>query len=206
MNTVDERLLPTPAERSRDAFRVVYHGTVTPHYGVELLVGAAVAARSAVPDLRLEIYGDGDSVENVLACAAAEGFGDRLLHLSELPRPEVLRRINGASVGVVPNLPTRLNRFALSTKLFEYVALGIPAVVADLPTLRSHFSPDEILFFRAGDSNDLARAIVQVAQDPAAAQTRAAAALRRSAEEYSWDQSAAKFVAVLRKLSRGEPS
>ena len=41
MNTVDERLLPATGMNSReDGFRVVYHGTITPHYGVNLLVEA----------------------------------------------------------------------------------------------------------------------------------------------------------------------
>jgi glycosyltransferase involved in cell wall biosynthesis len=205
MNTVDERLLPVPAHESPDGFRVVYHGTITPHYGVELMVGAAAAARASLPDLRLEVYGDGDSVDGVVRRAAAAGLGDRFLHLAELPRAEVLRRINGASVGVVPNLPTRLNRFALSTKLFEYVALGIPAVVADLPTLRAHFSPEEVLFFRAGDEDALARAIVQVADDPVAARARAAAARRRY-EDYRWEQNAERYLSVLREAARVAPA
>jgi glycosyltransferase involved in cell wall biosynthesis len=201
MNSVDERLLPSPSGRSRDEFRVVYHGTITPHYGVELLVDAAAAARLVVPNLRLEIYGDGDSVERVTARAAAAGLGGSFSHLSQLPRVDVLRRINGASVGVVPNLPTRLNRFALSTKLFEYVALGIPAVVADLPTLRAHFSPDEVVFFRAGDAEALARAIAEVAKDSDAVRLRAEAALRHYRREYRWETSAERFTAVLRRAS-----
>lgn len=200
MNSVDERLLPTPAEPSNGDFRVVYHGTITPHYGVGLLVSAAVAARAQVPEIRLEIYGDGDSVGESLQRAVDAGFADRLLHLGALPRSEVLRRINGASVGVIPNLPTRLNRFALSTKLFEYVALGIPAVVADLPTLRDHFSPDEVLFFRAGDEDALSRAIVEVAADPAAARARAEAARRRY-QDYRWERSEERFCSVLRSAA-----
>ncbi len=78
-----------------------------------------------------------------------------------------------ASVGVVPNLPIRLNRFALSSKLLEYVALEIPAVCADLPTLRAHFTHDEVTFFKAGDAEALADAIVGIARDPAGARRRA---------------------------------
>jgi len=80
----------------------------------------------------------------------AQGHAELLLD-AVVPHAAVLTRIAGASVGVVPNLPSRLNRFALSTKLFEYVVLGIPAVVSDLPTLQRYFSPEEVVFFRAGD-------------------------------------------------------
>ncbi|MGH7270090.1 MAG: glycosyltransferase, partial [Polyangiaceae bacterium] len=53
MNSVDPTLLPEPgavAERN-GAFRVVYHGTVTPSYGVDLLVEAAALALAEIPEL-----------------------------------------------------------------------------------------------------------------------------------------------------------
>ena len=173
MNSVDERLLPQPPRARSDGFRIVYHGTVTPHYGIELLVGAAAEAAKSVPDLRLEVYGGGDAVEAAVARADGLGFRERLTVVSRLSRQDVLEAVSGASAGVVPNLPTRLNRFALSTKLFEYVALGIPAVVSDLETLRMYFGDGEVLFFRAGDEEALSRALVEVAVDPEAARGRA---------------------------------
>ena len=200
MNSVDERLLPEPPRARSDGFRVVYHGTVTPHYGIELLVGAAAEAAKSVPDLRLEVYGGGDAVEAAVARADRLGFGDRLTVVSRLSRQDVLEAVSGASVGVVPNLPTRLNRFALSTKLFEYVALGIPAVVSDLETLRMYFGDGEVLFFRAGDEQALARALVEVAVSPEAARGRAAEALRRY-EDYRWERNAERYRAVLDALA-----
>lgn len=197
MNSIAEALLPPADHAARDdRFRVVYHGTITPHYGVELLVRAAARTREHVPDIRLEVYGSGDALEASIRIAEELGMEDRVRFVETLSRRDVLAAVNGASVGVVPNLPTRLNRFALSTKLFEYVALGIPAVVADLPTLRMHFSDDEVLFFRAGDEVALSRALLSVARDPDAASSRARAALRRY-EAYSWERNAERYVQVL---------
>ena len=60
LNSLDERLLPSPEARPLNGSQVVYHGTVTPHYGVELLVEAAAVAMPFVPDLNVRIYGHGD--------------------------------------------------------------------------------------------------------------------------------------------------
>jgi glycosyltransferase involved in cell wall biosynthesis len=114
-----------------------------------------------------------------------------------LPQPEVLRLVQGASVGVIPNLPSKLNRFALSTKLFEYVALGIPVVAADLPTLRTHFSEAEILFFDAGSASSLAAMLASVADDYDAALDRARAAKARYRATYEWRLQAEKYTALL---------
>ena len=48
LNSVDESRLPAVGRdgSSADGFRIVYHGTITPHYGVDLLVrGGGPAAR-----------------------------------------------------------------------------------------------------------------------------------------------------------------
>jgi len=201
MNTLDEDLLPASTERTSDGFRIVYHGTVTPPYGVELLVEALAGLVHEVDDALLEIYGEGDSLPAIRSRAAAAGLAERLvLSSGYLPHREVLERVAGASVGVIPNLPSALNRFALSSKLFEYVALGIPVVCSDLPTLRAHFDGDELLFFEPGDADALRAALLETARDPDAASARAAAARRRY-EAYRWGVQSGRYVELLRRLA-----
>jgi glycosyltransferase involved in cell wall biosynthesis len=203
LNSLDERLLSdavAPAELDR--FRVVYHGTITPHYGVELLVEAAARVARDEPRLQLEIYGDGDALSLVRARVGELGLTDRV-YLSGrfLPQREVLKRVRSASAGVICNHPIERNAAAIPTKLFEYALLGVPIVTADLPAIREHFSPDEVRFFSAGDAGALAEALREVAASPDAAEARAEAARRRY-EEYSWSRSAGRYVDLLERLSR----
>jgi glycosyltransferase involved in cell wall biosynthesis len=198
MNTVDERVLPEPvpaAARNGDgSFRVVYHGTVTPLYGVELLVDAAAQVARDLPALRLEVYGAGDAVPSVRRRADEVGMTERLVLSGDfIAHPDMLRLVRGAAVGVIPNLPVRMNVHALPTKLFEYVTLGVPVVCADLPTIREHFTDDELLFYRAGDRAALAAALLEVAANPDAAARRAAAALERYQAAYRWTVSARRY-------------
>jgi glycosyltransferase involved in cell wall biosynthesis len=202
MNSVEESRLPRAdgATGRTNGFRVVYHGTITPPYGVDLVVRAAAQARAQIPNLSLELYGGGDELPAMRRLAGELGVAE-VLHTSRdyLNHREVLERVSGASAGVVPNRPTRLNRFALSSKLFEYVALGIPVAAADLPTLRAHFSDDEVRFFRAGDDSALAEALVEIAADSDAARRRAENARRRY-ETYRWPNQARRYVALLDRL------
>jgi glycosyltransferase involved in cell wall biosynthesis len=203
MNSLDESVLPSELEPDArlDGFEVVYHGTITPHYGVGLLIEAAALARRSVPDLRVAIYGAGDAVPDVLARTRALGL-DAAVELVPrfLPHADVLLAVRSASVGAIPNLSTRLNRFALPTKLFEYVALGIPVVTADLRTIREHFSDAEVWFFEPGSAESMADAIARVAADPEAAATRAEAARRRY-EEYRWPHSARAYTILMSELA-----
>jgi glycosyltransferase involved in cell wall biosynthesis len=194
MNSLDEQLLPPVVDRPDSSpFEVVYHGTITPHYGVSLLVEAFARIRDAVPAARLALLGEGDALADVEARIDRLGLRSAVtLSYSYLPQHEALERIRGASVGVIPNLPIRLNRFALSTKLLEYCALRVPVVCADLPTIRAHFGDAELRFFRAGDVAALAEALMDVASNPAAAEARVASAAERS-KLYSWSHFAERY-------------
>jgi glycosyltransferase involved in cell wall biosynthesis len=204
MNGVDERLLPDDirAPSEGDTFRAVYHGTVTPVYGVELLVEAAALLANDGQTLRVDIYGEGDALERVRSRVVQLGLSDCVYSSGYLPPKEVLEQVRSASVGVIPNLPNELNEGTLPTKLLEYAVLGVPIVSADLYTIRYHFSPDEVLFFPAGDVGALASALREVAADPAAARTRAEMARRRY-EDYRWRFSADRYVALLEQLRSG---
>jgi glycosyltransferase involved in cell wall biosynthesis len=201
MNSLDERLLPTAKPRTRAPLRVVYHGTVTPSYGVRLLVEAAARVVTQGIDARLEIIGEGDSVPELRQRINELKISDRVAVEGEhVPHRTVLERVNGASVGVIPNLPTPLNQFALSSKLFEYVALGIPVVSAELPTIREYFSDDEVAFFEPGSADSLTDALLAVARDPEGAEARAERARRRYAA-YRWEDNARAYVTILDRLS-----
>jgi glycosyltransferase involved in cell wall biosynthesis len=201
MNSVDERALPSAGRTSREGFRVVYHGTVTPPYGLELVVEAMARLVDPLPDIRLDVYGAGDSITTARDRAAELGVSERV-HFTDryLPHSEVLKHVRSANAGVIPNLPTPLNRFALSSKLFEYVVLGVPVVSADLPTIREHFADDEVRFFRAGDADALAGALLDVASNPPAARARAEKARKRY-EAYSWPRNAAKYAELLGRIT-----
>jgi glycosyltransferase involved in cell wall biosynthesis len=206
LNSLDERLVPAgvaPAQPRTNGFRVVYHGTITPYWGVDLLIEAAAQIVDDVPRMGLEIYGDGDALPKVRARVDELGLSDRV-HLSGrfLPQPEVLERVRAASVGVICNLPEERNQTAIPTKLFEYARLGVPIVTADLLAIREHFSPQEVRFFRAGSAEDLAEALRETAASPEAAEARARAARQRY-EEYAWPASARRYVELLERFSPG---
>jgi glycosyltransferase involved in cell wall biosynthesis len=204
MNSVDESMLPDEAvSGTTDRFRVVYHGTITPHYGVELMIEAAARLSMVVGNLSVEIYGVGDSLPQVEARARELGIEDLVtFSRRRIPQREVLARIRGASAGVIANLPGQLNAYALSSKLFEYVVLGVPVVCADLPTLKEHFADDELMFFEAGNAEALAGALRSVSLDGAAAAARAAAASRRYRRDYAWPAQSERYRSLLADLIR----
>jgi glycosyltransferase involved in cell wall biosynthesis len=201
MNSPDNRLfdgLVNGGPRgTRSAFTVAYHGTITSWYGLLLLMRALSMLPGDRQWWRALVLGEGDALDEAMALAEELGVAQRIEFSGRyLPIRDTLARIMTADCGVVPNLSLGLNRFALSSKLLEYVALGVPAVVARLETLALHFNDDEVTFFEPGDAQSLASAIQWVAQYPDEARAKAERA-RVRLEDYSWPIQSRRYLDLL---------
>ena len=209
MNSPNDRLIESARAGSArradsETFVIAYHGTITPWYGVPLVVQALAAAGDSLGDWHGLILGDGDALAEVRALADDLRVSDRLdLPGRFLPIEEALSLVAGADCGVIPNLPSALNRLTLSTKLLEYVALRVPVVVAGMPTFAEHFDDDEVTFFEPGDPGSLADALAWVAANPDGARAKADRALARF-QAYSWTENRDRYLRLLDRLA-GRP-
>lgn len=191
MNAVDDAVVAraqraAASDRQPSRFTVAYHGTLTWWYGTDLIVEAIALLRDEGLDIDAVILGDGDALPALQTAVAQRGLREHVfLSGSYLPIEQALGAVARASCGVIPNRPSEINRFALSSKLFEYVGLGIPVVVAELETLAAHFGPEEVTFFHPGDSGSLATAIRWVYENQGEAHAQAERA-RQRASAYSW--------------------
>jgi glycosyltransferase involved in cell wall biosynthesis len=203
MNTLDERLLPPGAAAEtngtsafHDPVQLVYHGTLTELYGVHVLVDALRDPRLR-GRMHLEVIGDGDALPALRAQVAGAGL-EEMVEFSgrTVPIREALERVAARDVGVVPLAGLPINRFSLPSKLFEYVALGLPVVASRTETLARHFGEDELAYFVPGDADDLADRLVELLEQPEQARERAARARRRY-EQYRWPLSRQRLLEVI---------
>ena len=67
--------------------------------------------------------------------------------------------INRCDLGVVPNHRNSFTDINTPTRIFEYLSLGKPVVAPRTLGIEDYFGNDDLLFFQAGDNQDLARQI-----------------------------------------------
>lgn len=190
-----------PKAPDTDPFVVLYHGTFTERYGVDLLVDAASLLRSQIPELQVRLVGDGEQRD-----ALAQRIRDRdledVVSLSEgMVGPDRLPEVlAGADVGVVPNRSNVFTEGILPTKLLEYVLVGLPAIVADTAGVRRYFDERMVRYFTPGDVESLARCLVEVWADPA---LRSSLADEAGAFNFahSWEDEAKSYVGLVRELA-----
>jgi glycosyltransferase involved in cell wall biosynthesis len=204
MNLPDPGLIPaTRANRSSagDRFTILYHGTLTHRYGVDLLIRAVADLRNEMP-ARLVIHGRGEYLDELRRLSSSlEMDGTVEFSTEYLPTAALPGLIRSADVGVVPYRRDVFTDEILPTKLLEYAALGVPAVVARTSVIEDYFDPSMVAYFTPGDVEGLKGALRSLHKSATRRRTLAAAA-RRFAKQNTWTAAAATYVELLDTLRR----
>jgi glycosyltransferase involved in cell wall biosynthesis len=155
------------APETRDAFRIVYHGTIARRLGLDIAVKAFEKIAGSCPTARLEIFGDGDAAEDLQTQIAASSASSRISFSRKMFRVEsIAQMIQGAAVGVVPNRRDVATEYMLPVKLLEYVYLGIPAIAPRLRAIQYYFDDGQVAYYEPGDINELAACIHRLYHHP----------------------------------------
>jgi glycosyltransferase involved in cell wall biosynthesis len=169
-----------------EAFELVAHGLVAERYGLDTMVRAVALLACDVPGIALHIYGKGDYLHEVVALAGRLGVSERVIAHGFVPEEELLEGIARAHVGVIAAKRDKFRDLTHTQKMFEYVAMRKPVVIAETAAVRTHFDESCFQFFASDDPADLARALRELYHDP----DRALAMIESAGSrylEYDWD-------------------
>jgi glycosyltransferase involved in cell wall biosynthesis len=205
MNVADDRIFrrdTAPNARLHDdgCFRLIYHGTLTQRYGLDLVLRAVDTIRQTVPHVCLTLHGGGEYRDTLMSLVNELGLQD-FVQFSTRPVPtaELPHLLKKADLAVVPYRNGVFTGGILPTKLMEYTALGIPAIAARTPAIEHYFDDTMVEFFEPGDVDSLARCIRRLYGSP----ERLAELVQGSREfnrEYSWARISAEYVALVDRL------
>ncbi len=150
---------------STDRFVLMYPGTLNWHQGLDLAIRAFGKIKDQVPHADFQIYGDGPvrgELENLIRDLHLE---NRVFLLKPLPLREVSKAIGLADLGIVPKRKDNFGNEAFSTKILEFMAMGVPVIVADTKIDRYYFDDSVVCFFRGGEEEDLANRMLYMIQN-----------------------------------------
>jgi glycosyltransferase involved in cell wall biosynthesis len=182
--------------------RLVYAGALTPVYELEVALDALARIRDARRDVdvRLDVYGRGDAAEHLIEQAARLRLGDLVAFHGRIPIDEVPSAVARADIGLAPTRRDRFTDVSLSTKVFEYAAMGKPVVASRLPMVERTFPAGSVATYEPGDPVSLAAAILGLVDDPLArleATTRTGEVVRGAA----WEHEAGRYLALVERLA-----
>jgi len=166
---------------------VGFVGTFGMWHGAPVLARAARRILAERPELRLLFVGDG---RDRAACEAIlEAHRDAVVFTGLVPQADGPAHLAAMDILVAPHVPnadgTRF--FGSPTKLFEYMAMGRAIVASRLEQIGDVLEDGRTaLLVPPADETALARAILDLADDPRRRALLGAAARRRALETHTW--------------------
>jgi glycosyltransferase involved in cell wall biosynthesis len=195
---------PRPRPPREDgAFVMCYPGTLIWHQGLDLAIQAVALLRDRVPQLRFLLIGDGAERENLKRMIRENHLGDRVTLTGLVPLEKVATTMAEVDLGVVPKRSDTFGNEAFSTKIMEFMAMGVPVLAARTRIDQYYFNDDLVQFFESGNAQDLADKIEQIVESPARRAQLAASSTDFIAQN-TWDVRKQEYLDLVDRLTAGE--
>jgi glycosyltransferase involved in cell wall biosynthesis len=186
--------VPATCPPAREPARAVYLGRISVHRGVRELL--ELGARLADAGIVLELVGPAD--QEVTAEVRAAVAAGTIRWYGFVPNRRALELVDGAVAGLslLHDLPNY--RVSAPTKVYEYLARGVPAVTTPLPVPARLVTRHDVgVVVPFGDTAAAERAVRSLAADPARRRALGRRAYELAGERFDWGREGPRFVAQL---------
>ncbi len=145
-----------------DRFVMMYHGTLTRVYGLELAVEAFSMAHANMPGAEFWILGSGTEEGTLAGLAKKFGISSEVKLLGRVPSSEIPKWLSRCDAGILPMRRDVFLEFAFPNKLPEFIVMGKPVLMSRLKTIRHYFSEAALAYFEPNDPADLAKQMIRL--------------------------------------------
>lgn len=183
------------------AFDLVYHGTI-PRYHLEVAFKVADILRQRGMDVHWMFFGNCPEIKWIQSELQQRGLSD-LIQVDDhrIPHELVADRVRQANIGIIPLPDLPKFQHNLPTKLFEYMALGMPIVLSDLPPSRPFVGDGKCaIMVPPDDYTAYAEAIITLLQDDDLRQRMGQAGMRRVQQSYNWHKESQKLLQLYQEI------
>ena len=183
-------------------FVLMYHGLIVERHGLDLAIQAVDRLRSRIPGLQLHMYGEPtDYSRKMMELVRELKLEDFVYAHGFKPLDEIARDISQIDLGVIPNRLSSFTQINFPTRIFEYLAMHKPVMVPATKGISDYFNNDEILFFEAGNVENLAAKIEWAYQHPVEVQKLMERG-RKIYDQHCWNLEEDKLVDLVARLTR----
>lgn len=183
-------------------FILSYPGTLNWHQGLDIAIKAFAIAQREAPDMEFHIHGEGPAKPELEQLVIALDVSDKVHLHPPLPLCEIAAVMANADLGIVPKRNDSFGGDAFSTKILEFMALGVPVVVAQTRIDQHYFNDTLLRFFKPSDEGELASAMLDAYRHRERSAELAAHALDH-VRENNWGARKGGYLAIVKRLVHG---
>jgi len=161
-----ELFYPRQMKRTDNRFRLLYPGSLQHHQGVDLAIRALSKIQQEIPEVELHIQGDGPAKADLLKLSQELHLEAKVIFDELVPFELVSDCMAECNLGLVPKMASDVfGNEAASTKIPEFMAVGIP-VVASRTKIESYLYDDSLLcYFESENEDSFVNAVTSLYKD-----------------------------------------
>lgn len=162
INRVDSKLFyPRDRKRNDGKLIVMFPGGLQWHQGLDIAIRAFAKITDKLPQAEFHIYGDGNMKDELVALTKELKLTEKVRFFNPLPAQQIAQVMADADLGVVPKRADSFGNEAYSTKIMEFMSVGVPVVVSSTKIDRFYFNDTVVRFFESGNEDALAMAMLE---------------------------------------------
>lgn len=188
----EELVLPTQLPYAERPLGFVYIGGLTRIRGTSNMIEAIDLVSK--PKAKLHLGGNFSPAVHESECRNIGGWS-RVVYHGWVGRSTVATLLGNVRAGIIVSHSLPRHVVALPTKMFEYMAAGLPVIVSDFPILRSIVQTGNCgLLVDPEDPNAIARAMDWILDNPAEAERMGQRGQRLVETTYNWPTEARRLI------------
>jgi glycosyltransferase involved in cell wall biosynthesis len=170
------------------------------HQGLDIAIQAFSAIKDEVPQAEFHIYGRGSEMNRLEEMVVSLDLTDRILLKPLLPISKIADVMANADIGIIPKRNDPFGGEAFSTKILEFMSLGIPVIVAKTKIDKYYFNDAVVKFFGPDNPNDLAKSMLELVRNKHLRETLSQNAMK-FVEDFSWEKRKWEYLDLVDRLT-----
>ena len=184
-----------------DRFTLIYTGSLQKHYANENVIRSVELLRREIPSIRFLIYGIGTEIDKLKWIVKNSGLENHVSFEKLVVIEEIPKIIRQADIGVVLLKETsNYAQYALSVKLFEFIAMGLPVVATRTEAIGYYLDDSIVMFSDSNDPADIANCIKELYLNKAKRERLITNGLRYIAKN-NWEANKVRYFRLIDSLS-----
>lgn len=197
LNYPDESVFSKSGKRrNKEKLVMIYPGTLNWHQGLDIAIKAFSQIAEKVPNAEFHIYGSGNAKDELAELVDSLGLKNRVRLNDSVPIDQIADIMATADIGIVPKRNDPFGGEAFSTKILEFMVLGVPVIVSGTKIDRYYFNDSVVKFFEAENIDDLADCMLRLIEDKNARESLAERA-EKFVADYVWDKNKDNYFALV---------
>ena len=203
INNVDSDIFQLRPRARHDGRQIIiFPGGLQWHQGIDIAIHAFKQISAQAPAAEFHIYGDGNMKPKLVELVDELGLKQRVRFFEPLRIRQIAEVMADADLGVVPKRADSFGNEAYSTKIMEFMSVGVPVVISSTKIDRFYFNDSIVRFFESGNVDALAEGMLALLNNTALREGMVKRA-GQYVKENSWEVRKADYLALVDSICLG---